>query len=52
MKTIFSLMGSLERALATVERVVARARERVSFCKDCGRNRYTGNPCQNAAEEA
>ena len=49
---IVVVMRLLERALATVERVVAMARERVSFCEGCGRNRYTGKPCHGEEEVA
>ena len=35
----------LERILGAIIPVLESWREKVAVCPDCGRNRYTGEPC-------
>lgn len=40
------LFSFLEFLFTHIETAAARAREAVSLCPHCGRNRYTGGTCQ------
>lgn len=39
------LYSTLEDWFQLLEQWAGRMRERFAYCPDCGRNRYTGEPC-------
>jgi hypothetical protein len=42
------VLQSLETIFALVESWASVLRERCAVCPDCGRNRYSGEPCVGA----
>jgi len=41
----FFIYELLEHFFGIVERTASRLRERSALCPDCGRNRYSSEPC-------
>ena len=39
------ILQALESFFQGLETMAGKMRERVAVCPDCGRNRYTGQPC-------
>jgi len=40
------LVNGVGQLFAVAETLCGRARWRLSYCRDCGRNRYHGRPCK------